>query len=155
DELPDEQAEKILDLMQEEKSEEVQEILEYPEHSAGRLMSPDFVAVNERATVAQAIDHLRKSVSEERAFELYVVDDHGHLVGVVPLRRLLTTSPGVPVLAVRDENVVSVRPEMDQEDVARLVAKYDLVAVPVIDRNHRLVGTITVDDVVDIVGEEA
>jgi magnesium transporter len=70
DELPSEQAEKILDLMQEEKSEEVQEILEYPEHSAGRLMSPDFVAVNEHATVEQAIEHLRKSVSEERAFEL-------------------------------------------------------------------------------------
>ena len=155
EELPSEEAEKILDLMQEEKSEEIQEILEYPEHSAGRLMSPDFVAVNERATVEQAIDHVRKSVSEERAFELYVVDDHGHLVGVVPLRRLITASPGSPVFAVRDENVVSVTPEMDREDVARLVAKYDLVTVPVVDRQHRLVGTIPVDDVIDILGEEA
>src|SRR5206468_7795746 len=108
EELPSEQAEKILDLMEEEKSEEVQEILEHPEHSAGRLMSPDFVAVNERATVEQAIDHVRKSVSEERAFELYVVDDHRHLVGVVPLRRLLIASPGSSIFAVRDENVVSV-----------------------------------------------
>src|SRR5262249_25765563 len=155
EELSTEQAEKILDLMQEEKSEEIQEILEYPEHSAGRLMSPDFVAVNERATVEQAIDHVRKSVSEERAFELYVVDDHGHLVGVVPLRRLLTASAGSPVFAVRDENVVSVTPEMDREEVARIVAKYDLVTVPVVDRQHRLIGTITVDDVLDIVGEEA
>jgi magnesium transporter len=155
EELPSEQAEKILDLMQEEKSEEIQEILEYPEHSAGRLMSPDFVAVNERATVEQAIDHVRKSVSEERAFELYVVDDHGHLVGVVPLRRLLTASPGSPVFAVREENVVSVTPEMDREDVARLVAKYDLVTVPVVDHQHRLVGAIPVDDVIDILGEEA
>jgi magnesium transporter len=154
DELSSEQAEKILDLMQEEKSEEVQEILEYPEHSAGRLMSPDFVAVNERATVEQAIEHLRKSVSEERAFELYVVDDHGHLVGVVPLRRLLTAQPGHHVFALR-EDVVSVRPDMDQEEVARLVAKYDLVAVPVVDDHQQLVGTITVDDVIDIVGEEA
>src|SRR5215510_5514352 len=155
DELPTEQAEKILDLMQEEKSEEVQEILEYPEHSAGRLMSPDYVAVNERATVEEAIEHVRKSVSEERAFELYVVDDHGHLVGVVPLRRLLTAQAPSPVFALRDENVVSVTPEMDREEVARLVAKYDLVTVPVVDRQHRLVGTITVDDVLDIVGEEA
>jgi magnesium transporter len=155
DELPIEQAEKILDLMREEKSEEVQEILEYPEHSAGRLMSPDFVAVNERATVEQAIEHIRKSVSEERAFELYVVDDHRHLVGVVPLRRLLIANPSSPVFAVREANVVSVTPEMDQEEVARLVAKYDLVAVPVVDRRHLLVGTITVDDVIDIVGEEA
>jgi magnesium transporter len=155
EELPSERAEKILDLMQEEKSEEIQEILEYPEHSAGRLMSPDFVAVNERATVEQAIEHVRKSVSEERAFELYVVDDHGHLIGVVPLRRLLTASPGSPVFAVRDENVVSVTADMDREDVARLVAKYDLVTVPVVDRQHRLVGAIPVDDVIDILGEEA
>ena len=155
EELPSEQAEKILDLMQEEKSEEIQEILEYPEHSAGRLMSPDFVAVTEGSTVEQAIDHIRKSASQERAFDLYVVDDHGHLVGVVPLRRLLTASPASPVFAVRDENVVSVSPEMDQEEVARLVAKYDLVTVPVVDARHHLVGTIAVDDVLDIVGEEA
>jgi len=155
EELPTEQAEKILDLMQEEKSEEVQEILEYPEHSAGRLMSPDFVAVNERATVEQAIDHVRKSVSEERAFELYVVDDHRHLVGVVPLRRLLIAHPSSPVFAVCEENVVSVTPEMDREEVARLVAKYDLVTVPVVDGQHRLVGTIAVDDVIDILHEEA
>ena len=155
DELPREQAEKILDLMQEAKSEEVQELLEYPEHSAGRLMSPDFVAVNERATVEQAIDHVRKSVSEERAFELYVVDEHRHLVGIVPLRRLLTANPDTPIFAIRDENVVSVAPEMDQEEVARLVAKYDLVAMPVVNHQRRLVGTIAVDDVVDIVGEEA
>lgn len=155
EELPTEQAEKILDLMQEAKSEEVQEILEYPEHSAGRLMSPDVVAVNEHATVEQAIEHIRKSVSDERTFELYVVDDHRHLVGVVPLRRLLIANPGSSVLAVRDESVVSVTPEMDQEEVAQLVAKYDLVAVPVVDPRHRLLGTITVDDVIDIVGEEA
>ena len=155
EELPSEQAEKILDLMEEEKSEEVQEILEYPEHSAGRLMSPDFVAVNERATVEQAIEHIRKSISEERAFELYVVDDHGHLVGVVPLRRLLIANAGTPVFAIREETVISVTPEMDQEEVARVVAKYDLVAVPVVDQRNHLVGTIAVDDVIDIVGEEA
>ncbi len=155
EELPSEHAEKILDLMQEEKSEEIQEILEYPEHSAGRLMSKDFVAVNERATVEQAIEHVRKSVSEERAFEVFVVDDHRHLVGVVPLRRLLTVNPSSPVFAIRDEDVVTVTPEMDQEDVARLVAKYDLVVVPVVDGRHHLVGTITVDDVIDILGEEA
>jgi len=155
EELPAEHAEKILDLMEDEKSEEVQEILEFPEHSAGRLMSPDYVAVPEHATVAQAIDHVRKSVSEERAFELYVIDEHGHLVGVVPLRRLLIASPESLVYAIRDEDVVSVTPEMDQEDVARVVAKYDLVAVPVVDHRNRLVGTIAVDDVIDIVGEEA
>jgi magnesium transporter len=155
EELPAEQAEKILDLMQEAKSEEVQELLEYPEDSAGRLMSPEFVAVHESATVEDAIQHIRKSIREERAFELYVVDDHQHLVGVVPLRRLLIADPRSVIMAIRDDEVVSVTPEMDREEVARIVAKYDLVTIPVVDRQHRLVGTITVDDVLDIVGEEA
>src|SRR5215470_180260 len=155
DELPTEQAEKILDLMEEQKSEEVQGILEYPEQSAGRLMSPDFVALPETATVESAIQHLRKSVTQERAFELFVVDDHQHLVGVVPLRRLLIADPRTPLSALLDEGVVSVRPEMDREDVARLVAKYDLVSMPVVDERNRLVGAITVDDVIDIVQEEA
>ena len=155
EELHRDEAAKILDLMEEEHSEDVQEILEYPEHSAGRLMSPDFVAVRADGTVEQAIKHIRDSVCTERAFELYVVDDHQHLVGVVPLRRLLIADPGSPVFAIREENVVSVPMEADQEEVARVVAKYDLVAVPVVDKRHRLVGTITVDDVVDILHEEA
>ena len=155
EELSSEQAEKILGLMQEEKSEEVQEILEYAEHSAGRLMSPDFVAVLADTSVELAIKHIRDSVSTERAFELYVVDEHRHLVGVVPLRRLLTANPASPMSSILDDNVVSVTTDMDQEEVARIVAKYDLVAIPVVDKRHRLVGTIAVDDVVDIVGEEA
>src|SRR5439155_15746277 len=119
------------------------------------LMSPDFVAVRADVSVEQAIKHIRDSVSTERNFELYVVDDHQHLVGVVPLRRLLIADPATAVSAIRDENVVSVTTETDQEEVARVVAKYDLVAVPVVDKRHRLVGTISVDDVVDIVHEEA
>jgi magnesium transporter len=155
EELPTEQAEKILGLMEDEKSEEVQELLEYPEDSAGRLMSPEVVAVHESATVEEAIQHIRKSINEERAFELYVVDDHQHLVGIVPLRRLLIADPHTRMLAIRSEDVVTVTPEMDREEVARIVTKYDLVAVPVVDRHHRLVGTIPVDHILDIVGEEA
>ena len=155
EELHRDEAAKILELMEQGHSEDVQEILEYPEHSAGRLMSPDFVAVREDATVEEAIKHIRDSIAVERAFELYVVDGHRHLVGVVPLRRLLIADPATAVFAIREENVVSVPTEMDQEEVARVVAKYDLVAVAVVDRQHRLVGTITADDVVDIVGEEA
>src|SRR6266850_1922840 len=89
EELPKAQAEEILELMEEEKAEEVQELLEYKEGTAGRLMSPEFVAVREDATVAQAIEHIRKAATGEGAFYLYVVDDHDHLVGVVPLHRLL------------------------------------------------------------------
>jgi magnesium transporter len=155
EELPTEDAEKILDLMAEKQSEEVQELLDYPEQSAGRLMSPDYVAVNERTTAEGAIEHIRRSVTEDRAFELYVVDDHHHLIGVVPLRRLLTADPRTPVLEICNDQIVSVTTDTDQEDVARTVAKYDLVAVPVVDQRQHLVGTIAVDDVVDILGEEA
>ena len=155
DELSTEQAEKILDLMEEEKSEEVQGILEYPEQSAGRLMSGDVVALPERLTVEEAIQHLRRSITEERAFELYVVDNHRHLVGRVPLRRLLIADPRAPLSGLLDGELVSVRPEMDREEVARLVAKYDLVSLPVVDERNRLLGVITVDDVIDIVEEEA
>lgn len=155
DELPAEQAEKVLDLMKEEQAEEVQELLEYGEKTAGRIMSPRFVAVHEEASVAQAIEHVRKAASAEQAFYLYVVDDHDHLVGVVPFRRLITADPATPVRLIREEEVVSVTPDTDQEEVARQVAKYNLLAVPVVNQNRKLLGTIAVDDVIDIIQEEA
>ena len=155
EELPSAQAENLLELMKDEHSEDVQELLEYPEDTAGRLMSPNAVAVKESATVAEAIERIRKSAPEGRGFELYVVDQHGHLVGVVPLRRLLTAAPTTPVWAIREPSVVSVSAKTDQEDVARVVAKYDLVAVPVVDADRRLLGTISVEDVIDVLGEEA
>jgi magnesium transporter len=155
EELPEEQAEKILDLMEEEKSEEVQELLEYREGTAGRLMSPHFVAVNEAATVAQVIDHIRKSAPGDDAFYLYVLDDHEHLVGLVPLHRLLTADPATPVGAIRAPDVQSVTVGTDQEEVARLVERYDVLEVPVVDSTRRLLGAIRVDDVIDVLREEA
>jgi magnesium transporter len=155
EELPKEEADKILDLMEEEKSEEVQELLEYPERTAGRLMSPDFVAVPERALVGEAIEHIRKSKTGDDAFYLYVVDEHDHLVGLVPLHRLLTADPATPVRAIRNEDVECVSVDTDQEEVARLVQRYDLIQIPVVDARRRLVGTISVDDVIDVIHEEA
>lgn len=156
EELPRAEAEKLLDLMEEEKSEQVQELLEYREGSAGRLMTREFVAVHENATVAQAIEHIRKSVSGDDAFYyLYVVDDHEHLVGLVPLHRLLTADPTTPIRAIRREDVECVTVDTDQEEVARLVQRYDLLQVPVVDASRRLLGTISVDDVIDVIHEEA
>lgn len=153
--LPEEQAEKLLDLMKREESEEVLELLRYGEKTAGRIMNPEFVAVHEEMTVAQALEHVRKAASAESIFYLYVVDDHEHLVGVLPIRRLITADPTTPVHAVSQRDVVSVTPEMDQEEVARLVTKHNLLAVPVVGRDSRLLGTITVDDVIDVIHEEA
>ena len=108
EELPAEQAEKVLDLMKEEKSEEVQELLEYGEKTAGRLMTPDMLAVLEYLTVAQAVEQVRKSPVAETAPILYVVDDHDHLVGSLPWRRLVTADPAAPVGLLRQEEPVSV-----------------------------------------------
>ncbi len=155
EDLPREEAEKILDLMEEEKSEEVQELLEYGEGTAGRLMSPEFLAVHEGATVAQAIDHIRKSATGDSAFYLYVVDDHEHLIGMVPLHRLLAADPATPIRAITREDVQAVTVDTDQEEVARMVQRYDLIQVPVVDASRRLLGTISVDDVIDVIAEEA
>ena len=155
EELPEEQQEKVLDLMKEERSEDVQELLEYGEKTAGRIMSPDVLAVHESDTVDQAIDHVRKAPQAESADSLYVLDDHEHLVGTLALRRLITADPSTPVGLLCSADVVSVTPETDQEEVAKLVAKYDLVSLPVVDRDHRLLGVITVDDVIDVIREEA
>ncbi len=155
EELPKEQAEEILDLMEEEKAEEVQGLLDYGEGTAGRLMSPDFVAVPEQATVAQAIEHIRKHATGDAAFYVYVVDDHDHLVGFVPLHRLLAADPATPISAIRTEDVESVVVDTDQEEVARRVQRYNLIQVPVVDHARRLLGTIGVDDVIEVMREEA
>src|SRR5258705_363609 len=105
EDLPAEQIEKVLDLMKEEKSEEVQEILEHGEKTAGRLMSPDFLAVHEHLTVAQAIEQVRKSPVAETASTLYVVDDHDHLVGSLPWRRLATAILAASVIGLFEDSI--------------------------------------------------
>lgn len=153
--LPEEQAERVLDLMAEEESEDVQELLRYKEDTAGRIMSPEFVAVNEEMSVGQSLEYIRKAASAEGMFYLYVVDSHDHLVGVIPLRRLITADPSTLVRMILQRDVVSVTPDTDQEEVARMVTKYNLLAIPVVSKEHRLLGTITVDDVIDVIHDEA
>jgi len=153
--LPEAEAEKLLDLMEEEGAENVQELLKYGEKTAGRIMTPEFLAVHEETPVSQALDYLRKSADAESVFYLYVVDDHNHLVGVAPLRRLITADPSTPTRLICQREVLSVTPETDQEEVAGLVTKHNLLAVPVVSRENTLLGTITVDDVIDVIHEEA
>ena len=155
EELPRDEADKLLDLMQEEKSEEVQELLEYGEKTAGRLMSPRFIAVFENATVGEAIEHIRKAASGDNAFYLYVVDEHEHLVGVVPLHRLLATNAATPIRTIRNDSIESVSVHTDQEEVARLARRYKLLEVPVVNAARRLVGAISADEVIGVIDEEA
>jgi len=154
--MPGDQAERVLDLMKDSASEPVEGLLSYAEETAGRIMSPEVFALEEQVPVADAIAALRTSRSEEleMVFYLYVVDDRRHLVGVCSLRELLLAEPVMKLDEVMNTRLASVNTATDQEEVARLVARYDLLALPVVDDENKLVGIITVDDVIDIIREE-
>jgi len=153
--MPPELAEEILNIMQDEDSEEIEQLLQYPEDTAGGIMSTEIFSLPEHLTVAEAIASLQEAQDVEMVFYLYVTDDHNHLVGVLSLRQLLTVSPKTILKDVMITDVISVRIEMDQEEVAHLVAKYNILAVPVVDDANKLMGLITVDDVIDVLRQEA
>ncbi len=155
-ELPAEQAEKVLDRIPPERARELRQLLRYDEESAGGIMSKQYVSVPQDATVQEAIERIRASHEEaEFVYYLYATDRRGALVGFVPLAQLVLGRPDQKVSEVMESDVVSVPTDMDQEEVAGLVEKYDLAAIPVVDRAGRLVGRITVDDVVDVIVDEA
>ncbi len=154
-EMPEELREGVLSQMRAEEGEEVQDLLSYPEETAGRIMSPDFFALPEETSAGEAVSALRSQHDVEMVFYLYVVDSRNHLLGVVSLRQLILADPEVPLKRIMSTNVFSVRTEQDQEEVARLVSRYNLLAIPVVDEQNRLVGIITVDDVIDVLREEA
>jgi len=119
-------------------------------------MTPEYFALDEDVTVAEAISELqRRSEEFEMAFYLYVVDSRNHLLGVVSLRQLLLNSPSTPLRKIMIGDAIKVTTDTDQEEVARIVATYNLLAVPVVDEENKLVGIITVDDVLDVMREEA
>jgi len=154
--LPEEKSKAILDKMKTAESEEVEGLLRYEDDSAGGIMVPDFIALREDVTATEAIQSLQTEHSDvEMAFYLYVVDEYGKLVGVSSLRQLVVVSPETPLKEFMTTDVFSVQTDMDQEEVAKIVARYDILAVPVVDGANRLVGIITVDDVIDILRKEA
>ena len=134
---------------------DVGELLEYEEQTAGRIMNPKVFALSEDMTAGEAITALQGSRDVEVVFYLYVIDARRHLVGVVSLRRLLLVSPATPLKRIMTTDIISVRVDMDQEEVARQVASYNLLAIPVVDEENKLVGVITVDDVIDVIKDEA
>src|SRR5215208_2674232 len=155
DYLPEELSTAVLDLMRPKESGVVENLLEYDEQTAGRIMNPHVFALNEDMTVGEAITELQSNRDVEMVFYLYVVDERRHLVGVVSLRRLLLVSPETPLKRIMTADLISARVDMDQEEVARQVASYNLLAIPVVDEENKLVGIITVDDVIDVIKEEA
>ncbi len=154
--LPDEAAEDLIQLMQPEDAAEVRDLLAYADYTAGRLMTDKFVRLHSEWTVAQAADYLRHlDPDTETVAYLYVVNAAGQLVGVVPLRPMLTAKPEQRIAEIMTPRVISVQVDTDQEELAEIVAKYDFSAIPVTDRMGRLRGIVTVDDVMDIIEEEA
>jgi magnesium transporter len=154
--LSDERTQALLDLMTKETSREVEHLLGYDARTAGGIMLPDFIALKQDATAREAIEALQKDyVDVEMPFYLYVTDDHDHLVGVISLRQLVVVPPETKLRSIMATDVVSVQTNMDQEEVARIVARYNILAVPVVDETNKLVGIVTVDDVIDIIGQEA
>ena len=155
DYLPEEISSSVLELMGRKEGGEVENLLEYPEQTAGRIMNPHVFALGEDLTVGESILALQGSRDVEMVFYLYVVDERRHLVGVISLRRLLLVSPETPLKRIMTADLISVRVDTDQEEVARQVASYNLLAIPVVDEENKLVGVITVDDVIDVIKDEA
>ena len=153
--LPEDIKTQILDLMRKKESEDVKELLHYEEKTAGRIMSTEFYALEKNTRVADAITALQLAGDIESAFYLYVVDKDNHLEGVVSLRQLLLHPPNTRLKDIMTTDVIRVFTDTDQEEVARQVARYNLVAIPVVDHENKLVGVVTVDDIIDVINEEA
>src|SRR5690349_20065968 len=153
--LPEPLSAAVLEMIEKRPGDEVGDLLEYAEQTAGRIMNPKVFALSEDMTAGEAITMLQGSRDVEMVFYLYVVDGRRHLVGVVSLRRLLLVAPPTPLKRIMTTDLISARVDMDQEEVARLVASYNLLAIPVVDEENKLVGVITVDDVIDVIKDEA
>jgi magnesium transporter len=156
DHLPKELSVAVLELIQKRPAAgDVGELLEYAERTAGRIMNPKVFALSEDMTAGEAITALQGSRDVEMVFYLYVIDGRRHLVGVISLRRLLLVPPVTPLKRIMTTDLISVRADIPQEEVARQVASYNLLAIPVVDEENKLVGVITVDDVIDVIKDEA
>jgi magnesium transporter len=150
--LSDESREEILALMEDDEEAEVRELLGYPEESAGGIMTTEYVAVTDELTAAQTIERLRELEPEaETIYYVYVTDDAEHLVGVLSLRDLIVARPETPIREVMHDEPVAVDVLADQDEVAQVVARYNLLAVPVVDTHGVLLGIVTVDDAIDTV----
>lgn len=145
----------ILDLLKTEEQEEIEELMGYPDDSAGALMTTDVFTLYQDTTCGDALKTLQDQEDAEMVFYLYITDDDDRLVGVASLRALATTPSDSLLKDIMMKRVHSVRPETDQEDVAQIVAQYNYLAVPVVDGDDHLIGIVTVDDVVDVIREEA
>ena len=158
EEVPANIVRRVLANTNRETRDTINRFLKYPENSAGSVMTNEMVELHDRLTVAEAVKSIRRNgIDKETIYTCYVIDDGRRLVGTIPLRRLLLNEDDTPLTEIMsdDEQLIFVRTMDDQEEVASVAKKYDLLSVPVTDKEDRLVGIITIDDIVDIIDEEA
>jgi len=155
--LDDERSDEIISQIKDlEQAGDIVDLLNYDEDTAGGLMAKELVKINENLTVKQALGEMRDQAEDiDEIYYLYVIDDNGVLKGTVKLKDLLFSSTNQKIMSISDPEITSVRTDTGAEEVAKIMEKYDLVAVPVVDGIGRLVGRITIDDVVDVIREEA
>jgi magnesium transporter len=153
--LPEEDAEKVFSSIEEEEVEELKELLQYDEESAGGIMTPEVLTVEEDRTVDQAIVEVREKAKEfEEVYTVFVIDMSGKLKGSISLHNLILANPAAKVHEIMEEDVVHVTDDVDREEVARIMAKYNIVVIPAVDSEGNLLGRITFDDVMDIIEDE-
>lgn len=154
--LEEDERQGVMELLSQEDADDVKELLIYEEDSSGGIMTTGYIEVNKDMTAKEAIEHLRKNALDaETIYYIYVVDNDEKLVGVISLRELITARDSNIVEELMSENIISVYVDEDREEAVRLVSKYDLLAIPVIDRHKKIKGIITVDDIIDVMEEEA
>lgn len=153
--LDENEQEEVIKLLSIDDAKNVKELLVYEEESSGSIMTTGYIKVNKNMTVKEAISHMRENASEaDTIYYIYVVDDFLKLVGVVSLRDLITSREEVKIENIMSEKLISIKVDEHKEEAVRLVSKYDLLAIPVIDNNKRLKGIITVDDIIDVIEED-
>jgi Mg/Co/Ni transporter MgtE len=134
------------------KAAQIRELLKHKDETAGGLMTTEFIALSQNMTVEQVIARLREMAPDaEIIYYLYVVDEMGHLMGALSLRTLIVSLPHKTICEIMIKNIIAVSPEMNQREVAGMISKYNLLAVPVVDKEGKMLGIVTVDDVMDFV----
>ncbi len=155
EELPGRLTQKLLNILPPHERQEALELLGYPENSVGRLMTPDYVALKPYWSIGAALEHIRRFGRDAETVNMvYVVDEGWRLLDDIPLRRVILASPEQDVASIMDHHFVAIEAHADQEEAIRLMEKYDLIALPVVDRDGVLLGIVTVDDILDVLEEE-
>ena len=155
DELPDKVVRRLVEELSAEEREATAQLLGYEADTAGRIMTPEYISLTDKLTVSETLERIRSLANaSEVIYYLYVTDGARHLSGIVSLRDLVTSQPQQTLGEIMTRDVVYVHTDSDQKEVARLIQRYDFLAVPVVDREQRLVGIVTVDDVIDILERE-